>query len=37
MNTYPKNIRVWVPKTNNSLIRKKYINNFLETVYKNKD
>ena len=27
-NSYPKSIKVWVPKTNNSLIRKRYINTF---------
>ena len=36
-NPFSKSIKIWVPKTNNNLIRKKYINTFLETVHKNKD
>ena len=32
-----KTIRLWVPKTNNSLIRKKYITSFIESVHKNKN
>ena len=32
-----KTIRLWVPKTNNSLIRRKYITSFIESVHKNKN
>ena len=32
-----KNIKIWIPKTNNNLIRQKHINNFLENVVYNKN
>ena len=36
-NNNSKTIKIWVPKTNNSLIRNKYINTFLETIHKNEN
>ena len=32
-----KSIKIWVPKTNNNLIRNKYIKTFIEKVHKNQD
>ena len=32
-----KAIKIWVPKTNNSLIRNKYIKSFLENVHKSQN
>ena len=32
-----KTIKIWVPKTNNSLIRNKYIKSFLENVHKSQN
>ena len=30
-----KTIKIWIPKINNSLIRKRYINSFIKSVHKN--
>ena len=32
-----KNIKIWIPKTNNNLIRQKHIDNFLNNVVYNKN
>ena len=32
-----KNMKIWIPKTNNNLIRQKHINNFVENVVYNKN
>ena len=32
-----KTINIWVPKTNNKLIRKKYISSFIENVHNNEN
>ena len=34
---HPKSIMIWVPKTNNNLIRKNYIKSFIMSVHKNEN
>ena len=34
---FSKTIQIWVPKTNNNLIRNQYINSFIDSVHKNKN
>ena len=36
-NDRTNSIKIWVPKTNNSLIRNKYIKSFLENVHKSQN
>ena len=36
-NINTKNMKIWIPKTNNNLIRQKHINNFLDNVVYNKN